>query len=278
MLKLLFELLCNVYFIPSAISLILLIKYSSSTKDYVEEYSNFLTSDQLDYGHIGRVSGILGLVFLLGLMIVYESCAYQMRHTSNYDFYSKNINDMSIGIKVHYLFQCYLLTDLQITNYHIYLLASTVLYLVITLVAIYQVPYNSSFSNTVHIWLHFNNFFAVLCFLIQFELDSASVGIVLILVMQPVIVFLAIEILAFRVSKFKSINLAIVRTFNDFEQSIRKYLQNGEKNIELLSVMNEYSKNNNNQLIHVLQANYCYDILNNSELALLKIESACYSD
>ena len=105
-------------------------------------------------------------------------------------------------------------------------------------------------------------------------MDSATVTFVLFILMQPVFVIAGIKITEYRIENCLDIHDIKKQRFEEFCISARKHLETGDLRIEMLKIMNKYTEKNKNQLVIVMQAYYCSDVLADYELALLKIETA----
>ena len=165
-MKLCFEFLYNLYFIPSCISLITLVKYSSSSYEYLQEYTNVVPGSMLNYGTSGQIIGIVLIFIHLSLMIVYESCSYDMRHSLTNNFYSKTTARMNIIIKLFCFIQCCLFSSFQLMNYELYMELATLSYFGIVILVYYYLPYHSFFTNAVELWLATDSAFTISFFLL----------------------------------------------------------------------------------------------------------------
>ena len=236
-----------------------------------------MSANSLNFGIFGQFLGVSLTLVHLFIMFVYESCSYNMTYSNPKDFYSRADSKLMILLKAFYFLQCFLYSTFQITNYESYLEFMTFFYFFIAVLTVYYVPFHSFFTNCVVICLHVDLFCIILFFLIQNLTSTIQMAFVLTIFMQPIIIFVSFEITRYRLSHFEDILSLKESSYENFEHSSRKHLESGDLGLEMLKIMNNFAKSNKNELIHILQANYANDVLNNCEVAMLKIESAEFS-
>lgn len=273
--------LCDLYFIPASISLITLIKYSSQRLEYLEEYVNKVPGSTLNYGELGQIGGFFAILVLIMLTIIFETCAYDMRYSLKNNFHTRVHPGLGIFLKLFYFIQCILFTTLQIRKYETYLSILCLLYLLVTMIIIYQMPFHSFFSNSVLIFIHLDALYLNFIFLLQIWVDSATVGIVLSFIMQPFILLLSMEMSRFLLNrKCKKRNAKFAKII-ELEHYLREKLLKHSVNPKILELFNknvQYNmKFNNDKLIRVIQAYYCLEALGDPELAYIKIGTCEFS-
>ena len=270
--KICFEFVCNIYFIPCANSLVMLVKYSSYDYAYLEEYSASVPGSVLNYGSIGVALGVLLSFLHMKLAVIFESCSYDMTYSMRNNFYSKSHPYVSIYLKFFLLAQCIMITTLQLSNYDLYLKVAFFLYLFTSMLILYFSPYHSLFTNVVNFWVYIDATFICSAFLVGLIIDSSTVIFALTLISQPFIAYLSYEIVKYRTSKFNPLIGSIHSSFTSFEHSARSHLMSGSRDTKVLKELNKYSRFNKGKLFKVLCANYCLETLENSKLAQIKIE------
>ena len=270
------EFLYNIYYIPSCISLITLIKYSSRNYQYLQEYTGTIPGSDLNFGTAGVILGNLLIILHIFLMIVYESCSFDISYSLQNNFYARSQNILGIFLKFFLLFQCYLFTNLQLENYELYLKIFTPLYFFISILIVYYVPFHSIFTNSVLLFVYFDGGICILCFLLGLLMNSTTLTVMIVTVSFPFVAIVCYETIKYRFKRFKPIDQSKTSDYFELEHSARKHLVAGDMGIDLLKILDENSVLRNNRLTYVLEANYCNDILLNSELALLKIGTISY--
>ena len=266
------EVVCNIFYIPCTISLVVLIKYSSQDYPYIEEYSTVTPGGLLNYGSVGVIIGVLVLGLLIVLNLIYESCSYDMTYSLENNFYSQSQPYVNICIKLFLFAQCIMMTNFQLQDYEVFIKCDIFLYLIISMLIIYFVPYHCVFTNTVKFWVYADSTVVASAFLIGLLDDSSTLIFAITVFMQPFIGYLSYELVKYRVSRFKQLETDSSAIFSIFEHSARAHLMNEDNDIKVLKSLNKHASFSQNELFNVLCANYCLETLKNSELAQIKIE------
>ena len=266
------EIVCSIYYIPSVVALMTLVKYSSHDYPYLEEYPGNIPGNVLNYGSPGVVVGSVALVLLVVMTLIYESCSYDMTYSLENNFYCKSQPYVSIYLKIFLLGQCFMMTSLQSTNYVNLMKANCFLYLITALIILYSVPYHCLFTNAVTFWVFADCTVVCSAFLLGILNSSNDLIFVISVVLQPFMIYLSYEIIKYRISKFKDMDRSLDISYSNFEHSVRSELIKGRKSKEILKELNRHALFNKNELYTVLCANYCLETLENSTLAQLKIE------
>ncbi|OMJ78336.1 hypothetical protein SteCoe_21892 [Stentor coeruleus] len=215
------------------------------------------------------------------LMIVFETCAYDMRYSLKNNFHTRVHPGLGIFLKLFYFVQCVLFTTLQISHYETYLSISCLLYALVTIITIYQMPFHSFFSNSILIFIHLDALYLNFIFLLQIWIDSATAGIVLSFIMQPFILLLSMEMNKFLLNRKCNKRSAKYAKVIEFEHYLREGLLKHSTDPKILQLFNknvQYNMRfNNDKLIRVLQAYYCLEALGDPELAYIKIGTCEFS-
>ena len=272
LLKCCLEIVCNIYYIPSVIALMTLVKYSGHDYPYLEEYPGNISANVLNYGTAGVAVGSVALVLLVALTLIYESCSYDMTYSLENNFYCKSQPYVGIYLKIFLLGQCFMMTSLQSTNFESLMKVNVFLYLVITLLILYSVPYHCLFTNAVTFWVFANSTVVCTAFLLGILNSSSDLIFFVSIFLQPFMIYLSYETVAYRISKFKQLDGSLEISYLNFEQSVRADLIKGRKSKKVLKELNKHSRFDKNELCTVLCANYCLETLENSSLAQIKIE------
>ena len=266
------EIVCSIYYIPSVVALMTLVKYSSHDYPYLEEYPGNIPGNLLNYGSLGVAVGAVGLVLLVIITLIYESCSYDMTYTLENNFYCKSQPYVSIYLKIFLLGQCFMMTSLQSANYVNLMKANCFLYLITTLLILYSVPYHCLFTNAVTFWVFADSTVICSAFLLGILNSSSDLIFVIVIALQPCMIYLSYEIIKYRISKHKQLEASLEISYSNFEHSARSELIKGSKSKTILKELNRHARFNQNELYTVLCANYCLETLENSTLAQLKIE------
>ena len=266
------EIVCNIYFIPSVISLLTLAKYSSHDYTYLEEYPSNIPGSVLNYGVLGELIGIIALILLVALTLIYESCSYEMSYNLENNFYSQSQPYVGIIVKLFLLTQCLFITNFQLTSYDTFIKVDTFLYLIASMLMLYFVPHHCLFTNAVKFLVLADSTLIATAFLFGHLNNSSTLIFVVTLILQPFVIYLSYEIIKFRISKFKSLQSSRDMTFTNFEHSARSQLMDEKKSNRVLQELNTQAQLSPNSLFKVLCANYCLETLKDPSLAQIKIE------
>lgn len=278
LLRFIIALICELYFIPSAIVILLLFKYSYVNTDHLEEYTNFPSSKKFNYGTFGMVLSILLLGVLLVITFIREACCFVVRHSmAELHLEAKSSPNADILMKLFSFINCVMFISRQLEGYEIYLVFAAMQYLYCIYKYLYYLPYYSPFVNFVKVLVYFEAFCISLFFLFAFVADNATIAFVLAICMQPVIVLLVKNAIEYRMSKVSKFTQEIKSNLVTFELSARESLNSEENPQILINAMNENFDHNQNKLVYVYLANYCHDKLANPALASVKISLTNYS-
>ncbi|OMJ71243.1 hypothetical protein SteCoe_30601 [Stentor coeruleus] len=264
--------LCDLFFIPSSILLFVLCKYSNEKIEYISEYPNSIKGETLNFGEAGRVLAIILLILIVVFSFFYETCEYEIRHTSDEDFSDGKIHPKAdILSKIVAFANCYMMTNLQLLDYETYLLAVSIMYSITTLAFIYYLPYYSRYLNFFKIFVNIDCLGIIVFFWFGYRVNNAGIIFLLGLIMQIALLFVAYQIILIRQSRIIHYSSSQYKSFEKFELSIRGLLKDGSLSTSLLSITNKNFKYSKSKLIPILQAYYCTDILENCTLGLNKI-------
>jgi hypothetical protein len=120
--RIMFTLACDFCFIPTNILFQVILKYSTSHEQIVQEYPNMIPGSYVDFGRGGQVLGISVLVITWILTIIYEICRYEIRNQGKNGLQEAKISCKgNLVIKVLYGINSCLFTNLQLSDYPAYL-------------------------------------------------------------------------------------------------------------------------------------------------------------
>ena len=188
------EIVCNIYFIPSVISLLTLVKYSRNDYTYLEEYPSNIPGNVLNYGVLGVLIGIIALIFLVALTLIYESCSYEMSYNLENNFYSQSQPYVGIFVKLFLLAQCFFITYFQLSSYDTFIKVDTFLYLVASMLMLYFVPFHCLFTNAVKFLVLADSTLVATAFLFGHLNNSSTLIIAVTIILQPFVIYLSYEI------------------------------------------------------------------------------------
>ncbi|OMJ68749.1 hypothetical protein SteCoe_33707 [Stentor coeruleus] len=271
-LKILIFLICHQYYLPIAISLCLLTKYSNSTLTIIEEYECNLSSSPINYGLFGKIFGSILLTFHLLFSLIYDYCNFNMDHgVALRDITSRITGSFDALFKMTTFINCILYVVIIRSNYISYLLIVFALNTTVLFKYLYYLPCYSEFMNFMKILVQGLLICIILFFILGWSLNNASIIIVLSIILTPFMVILARFIITFRLSKLSNPAFVVTEKFLIFELSVRKNIIAGEMTEELIKLINKNYKANNDKLNLVVQANYCCEKMDKSMLGLMKI-------
>lgn len=271
-LKIIIFLICHQYYLPIAISLCLLTKYSNSSLTIIEEYENEMPSSPIDYGLFGKIFGTILLVFHLLFALIYDYCSFNMDHSvALRDITSRITGNFDALFKLITFINCILYVTIVRTNYISYLLIVLSLHTIVLFKYLYYLPCYIEFMNFMKILVEGLLICICLFFILGWSLNNASIIIVLSIILKPFMVILVRFLITFRLSKLPKPASVVVEKFFIFELSVRKNIIAGEMTEELIKLINKNYKTNNDKLNLVVQANYCREKMDKSMLGLMKI-------
>jgi hypothetical protein len=270
--KFLIFLICDTFFIPCTTVLVIFFKYSTVNMSYMEEYSNSPSSGSFQLGITGQVLSSIFLALILSISIINECCKSEIRHSlTEKSLHAKSFYYLGAYIKIVYFIQCLSFCSIQINFYFYYLVSVLIGYFSIVYLYIYRLPYYSNFMNLIKVTLHFEVFCVIVFLIVGYSNNNATVVIVLTVFMQPFIVIASKLVIDYRISKIKILKKEIKSSFNQFEISARNRLLSPENSDELMKYINKNYSITKNELLFVIQAYYCADILKNSALGSIKL-------
>ncbi|OMJ68036.1 hypothetical protein SteCoe_34637 [Stentor coeruleus] len=268
---------CELYFIPTSIILILLFKYSSTGIHKIQEYTDFPDSKIMNFGILGQVFSVIFLFIHISLSILYEGFNLEIRHS----LCEKNLNaksspNIEILIKIIYFVNCIFFTNIQISNYMIYIIILSLTYGYCTYKYISYLPYYSTFMNYIKILVHFEAFCISVFFVLGSFIGNSTIVIVLTIFMQPIIVFLSKFAIDYRMGIVSKPKKEIESSLIVFELAIRKSLMSTENSNKLIKYINLHNETKKEKLVIVYLANYCRDVLENNYVAGIAISRVDY--
>lgn len=267
---------CDIYFIPVSTILILLFKYSTIQAISIQEYYDKPDAQTLNISVIGRGLSLVTLIMHISLTFINESFNIQVRHVlTGSNLSARSSSEIDMYVKFFYLANCYFTTSIQLTNYMIFLPCSVIIYAYFTMKYLIDLPYYSNFVNFLKILIHFEICCIGLFFILAQTIENATISLVLTVCMQPVIVLVCKLTLEYRISKLKHPKDQIFS--KRFELNIRKWLTSPDNSAELVKYMNSNYIKSQNKLMLVFLANYCKDVLNNGQLAGVKISQITFN-
>jgi hypothetical protein len=270
--RILIILVCDVYFIPCTIVLVILFKYSSINTNFIEEYANNPSSDPFQLGIFGQGLSLVFLGFILIISLINECCKFEIRHSlTDKIIEAKSFTYLGVYIKIVYFINSVLFCSVKVDFFFYYLVSIAIAHWVIWCLHIYKLIYYSNFVNFIKVTLHFEILCVALFFIIGSLLNNATVIIVLGVFMQPFIVIISKKIIEYRISKIRNLKEEIKSSFHIFEFSARKMLLSPENPEELIKFINKNFSITKNEILFVIQAYYCADVLKNSALGSIKL-------
>ncbi|OMJ94333.1 hypothetical protein SteCoe_2534 [Stentor coeruleus] len=269
---------CELYFIPTSIILILLFKYSTVKIDEIQEYANLPNSEIMNFGVLGQAFSILILLIHIVLSILYEGCAFEIRHSlKEKNLSAKSSPSIEILIKIIYFINCIFFTNIQLSNYMTYMVILSMTYAYCTYKYIYYLPFYSAFMNYIKILIHFEAFCVSVFFVLGSFIGNSTIVFVLTVFMQPLIVFLSKFAIDYRMGIVSKPKKETESSLIVFELAIRKSLMSSENSKKLIKYINLHYENKKEKLLIVYLAYYCKDILENTNVAGIKISRVDYN-
>jgi hypothetical protein len=270
--KFLVFLICDAFFISCTTILVLLFKYSTFSESFVEEYSNNPSSSSLQLGIAGQIISLVSLGLILSITLVGECCKYEIRHFfTDKDLQAQSFSNIEVYIKLVYFITTIFSCTIQFKFYFYYLISIAFAYGFILYVFVHRLSYYSNFMNFLKIWLHFEILSICLFFIVGYILNNSTVITVLTIFMQPFIFATSKIILERRITKIKTLKDEIKSDFVIFELSARKRLLSSENFKQLFKYINLNYSNTKNEILFLIQAYYCNDVLKNSALGSIKL-------
>ena len=110
--------LCDLFFIPSCILLLILYKYSNKNIEYIDEYPNRIKGETMNFGDTGKVISVLSLSAIIVFTLCYETCEYEIRHIPDEEFSDGKIHPKAdVLSKIIAFANCFIMTNLQLLDY-----------------------------------------------------------------------------------------------------------------------------------------------------------------
>ena len=258
----------EIFFVCYCIGLNLLIKYSFVQKGKIEEYSQNMESNILNYGSFGVVFGIIFQIFHLIISILYTGCSYEIRYLSkDSEFHSKSEVKYEILFKtflfISTLMYCFADKDFYLKRllFMIFLdLASLIYYFKKT-------PYYSNFMNFLRLLKSLECLLISISFIISYILDNSIISLVLSIFMQPVLILISLEAINYRQAHLPN----SIQTFCDFELLNRQSLKSKSIPKRFIKSCNFLYSSTKDPKFLIFESYFCLDYLRNPSLALIKL-------
>lgn len=265
-------LLSDVFFIPFTIVLVILFKYSTVDITFIQEYSNNPSSSSFQLGRLGQVLSIGYLGLMLMISLISDYCKYELRHSLT----DKTINAKSFSYidgytKIVYFISAVFSCVLQANFYIYHLILASFSYGLIWYSYAYRLTYYLNFMNFLKIALHFEVFCVSIFFIVGYLANDPMIIIILTVFMQPFIISITKLGIDYRISKIKTLEQEVKSDFILFEISARKSLLSPEKSENVIKFINKNYSATKNEILLIIQAYYCNDILKNSALGSIKL-------
>lgn len=269
--RLIIEVVCEVIFIPSCVILLLVFKYNNSSSKY-EEYPGSQVANFWEFENSNQIISALFLVLLIIFTLFYEICNYDIRFVNVERFDVARVHGkVHVVMKLVYFTQSLLYVTISTEHKEFYSLIVTTLYVLVSGLFIYYMPYYSFVMNLIQIFIHLNCACMAGFMWMSLKLNNATIWFVFFITMQPTLTYISYELLKYRISLIKPLSQISKFSFDSFELSIRKHLQEGDLKEKLLIKLNKNYSYSKNKLNFIIQAYYANDILKNPTLALNKI-------
>lgn len=264
--------LCDLMFIPITTMFFIILKYSSGELEEIEEFSENINVNILNYGVLGQGFSVFFLVAIGIFTVFYEACGYELRLVSKNAVNTSKSNSKACAlIRFVQFLNCYLATEMKTSNYEAFLIVCFLMYAACAGYLIYYLPYYCFVPNLLKVFVNVDCAFVSLAFWVGLKMNRADIVTLIAIFLQLPILILVKETLRFRESRFPNINNLTNNEFRYFEMSIRKYLTSGSLKEDLLSCLVKNYKQHPNKFNRIIQAYYCSDVLHNKMLGLNKI-------
>ncbi|OMJ73654.1 hypothetical protein SteCoe_27615 [Stentor coeruleus] len=267
--------LCEVFFVSSCTSLIILFKYSHFINSVISEFPGDLDSNEANFGKIGEILSLLSLMILITLTFLYESCNFEVRHSlADIDLYAKAFPNTDIQLKIiMFTSSCFYISLLQ-SSYQIGLVLEIIMFGFCAYQYFSNLPYYSSYMNCAKILINFEAFCIGCFFILGSLLQNSSVTFILCIFLQPLIIISSLSYIKANKTSLTKSKESINFTLKKFELASRELWKSSENYIKLLKYMNYNYDRQKDKMLFVFQAYYCNDILKNSTLAAMKLSRA----
>lgn len=260
-------------FVPITVVQVLVIKYSTGSYVYIDEYPGDLNADLLNFGMVGWIFSVFSLFFHIISNVVHENAKYEIDHYSTqFDIGCKITCEFDILYNTLSFISCISFVNLGQKSYTWYLFLAICFHFFNFTKFLYYLPYYSSFMNELKVLRSGHLSVVALFFLLGWIRNDAMITFVLFTFTQIPLIFLILSLHRYRVTQLDS-SVSKSTSFFIYELLIRPHLCSGS-NPDLVSDMNKAYKLIPNKLLLVIQANYCKDILGTPMIGLVKISRA----
>ena len=275
-IRILLELVCNIFFISFCSIFLIILKYSSAASDKIIEY-DYVSASLLNYGLVGQLVSVLMLGIVLTLTVFYEACCYESRHNDSKSITNRANSITNVISKFVYFISACLSITILITNYQLYLYIIFVLYGFPSFALIYYLPYYCNFLNYLKIFVHLDYCCVIFFFWLGLAFDNAGITFLLAVMSQVPVLIMTHFLIVFRISKIHKLEDSLLEKHYLFELSARKHLMTGDLKESILKKLKNNHKINHSTLNIIIQAYYCNDSLKNPSLGLVKVSQIKYA-
>jgi hypothetical protein len=249
-------------------------KYSDKNYTRIEEYKELNSGATMNFGEYGKYVSVFLLFVHLVLSVMHTGLNFNLRHKAK-DLCLTSKIDVRLEIFIKcglFVFACcYPL--LQINHYLTFLMFLAFFLAFGLLYYALRMPFYSDFTNRLYVMKFLQCFSICLFFIVGYLLDNATITIVLIVCMQPVIFIASFEIIFWKNNR-KLKGTAKFNDFYRFEFKNREKFNSQQGDQDLMEKTTQVYFQCKNELIRVIQCYYYLDVIKNTTLASIKLSLA----
>ena len=268
--KLSLFLTADLLFIPCTYTLSMVLKYSQKTSDTLLEYEETASGSIFNYGKVGIMISSFLSAFHLIISIAHTGFSFELnRMSKERSLTAKSTINQELIIKLGLFTLSFCYPLFQKSYYIAYLLALLFFLGYCVYHHSFNLPYLSNFSNFIETLKYLECLSLCIFFFTAYFLNNAVIILVLSVIMQPVLWISVDRLIKWRLAavlKYKPGS-----SYLRFEIANRQAFLGYPTKENLIKTSNSIYHITKNRLIRVIQSYYCLEVLNDVNLASIKI-------
>ena len=263
----------DLLFIPCTYTLSMILKYSEKSFNSIIEYEEAAPGSIFNYGKVGIMISIILSAFHLIISIAHTGFSFELnRMSKERSLAAKSTINQELIIKFGLFILAFCYPLFQKSYYIGYLLTLSFFLGYCVYHHSFNLPYLSNFSNYIETLKYLECLSLCIFFLTAYFLNNAIIILVLSALMQPVLWILADFLIKWRLAKVLKYESG--SSYTRFEIANRQVFLGHSANDNIIKTSNSIYYTTKNRLIRVIQAYYCLEVINDVNLASIKISLA----
>jgi hypothetical protein len=261
---------CELLFIPSAITFMLMIKYSIIQNAQISEYANSPPTSSILISNSSQTLGLIGLGLVLFLEALNIGFGFEMSHSRTASTINAKISPQTDFVrKTVQLVLAALYVIGSGNSYLTYLVVSTWLFCGVIYWFIKELPYYLTEMNIIKVFFTGESLLISVSYIIGYLTNTSTATLLLFLCLQPACYIFSRSAIAKRTEKSATVNIESASDL-EFELFYRADFINKQQIEDFFTIADNHHKKIPSSTIGIFEAYYAGDILNEPMLGLIK--------